>query len=652
MASDDQAFLTLRCSQCAKKLKVPARYKGRRIKCPNCAHSQMVVTEKTKNGKSRQPAPQTSFDLDDIFSLSTPAINDVDSRKESSERIKSEKSMEREAKKTRHTKQQQSSPEPLAPLSPVRRTTAPLDEAPIPFDSDEELFEDAETSAPPEASQPNATSRANASNHHKATSPAPRAAQPRPARKQTEPERQPRPQSANSGPEKKHPASKKPVRAKQPIAAQVTEAKESVFDEDLPELQELAENADELISEGVVATQRLKAMRGAAGLDDLDDLIPDPDMPDDLPSLYENPGESEYRIVCKTCGTAQHVPPSAVGMKVKCPDCFDQFKVPPPPAGWNKKKPKPKLDGENMSLAPPEDIPYGQTEEGKKERTQALLDKAKKEISDDELERLYDHDFDTAGFVRRTFGFLTDVITVSQVIGYGLIFGGLFALVQFGMNDTESQFGRGLLLLTMVLAPMVAILFALPMLSGGLALIESVANKQSKVDEIPGFNMFDNFADVLVIGVALGASVVPGFMFGYMFSGDGDGYARIAGTLISCLALFPVFLLSMMDNGSMFQPISSAVLRSLAEAAEAWGGYYLKTALAFLAVLILWVLLLGSGPGLAAIAGFLLPLLVFFTCQQIGALADSIGDHLSFEFTAPESDDGDADEDTSKVVLE
>jgi hypothetical protein len=101
----------------------------------------------------------------------------------------------------------------------------------------------------------------------------------------------------------------------------------------------------------------------------------------------------------------------------------------------------------------------------------------------------------------------------------------------------------------------------------------------------------------------------------------------------------------MLDNGSVFQPISGSIFRSFREAAEAWGGYYLKTLVAFFVVMVGWYLLLGKSELLAALAGFQLPFLVFFTCQQIGALADSISEHLSFEFTPPSDDEDDKDED-------
>lgn len=436
---------------------------------------------------------------------------------------------------------------------------------------------------------------------------------------------------------------------------------QSVFDQDLPSLPELhadheyqlqAPHKTEPVPEARGGSTGKRPQRRTApaqpldGLEDLDQMIPslaaktDPLQEADDATSAE---AAQYRIVCRSCGTAQYVSPSAVGRKIKCPDCFLVFPIPPPPAGWQpgKRKKKPPLRTDRV-LAPEARFAEDSSDLRKRERFDEMLEKAREEISDEEKERLYESDFDTAGFVQRTFGFLRDPMTMAQVVIYGLVFAILFAMAQFGMNDTESHFGRGLLMLTVILVPITGILFALPMLSGGMALIEAVANKQRFVREIPAFSLFDNVADLGIMAIALGFSVIPGFLVGSVLAGEteaGSGFFKIAGMVVSGFALFPIFLLSMMDNGSWFSPISKAVIRSFYEATESWGAYYLKSLVGAFIVLVFWLLLLGGSPILAGVAGFMLPLFLFFICQQIGALADSIADHLSFEFMASPSDE-------------
>ncbi len=59
-----------------------------------------------------------------------------------------------------------------------------------------------------------------------------------------------------------------------------------------------------------------------------------------------------------------------------------------------------------------------------------------------------------------------------------------------------------------------------------------------------------------------------------------------------------------------------------------WAVYYFKTLIAFFAVFVAWAVLF-QYPILAALGGAMLPLLVFFTSQQLGVLAFDIGEHLS-----------------------
>ena len=123
----------------------------------------------------------------------------------------------------------------------------------------------------------------------------------------------------------------------------------------------------------------------------------------------------------------------------------------------------------------------------------------------------------------------------------------------------------------------------------------------------------------------------------------------LTGMMGTCFLLFPILMLSMLDNGSPLQPFSGAVVTSIAQVPEAWGGYYLKTLFAFGSVMVLWFILLGRNPLMSAIAGFTVPWLLFFTCQQIGALADSIAEHLSFEFVTPDANK-DKEKDNRQVV--
>lgn len=410
----------------------------------------------------------------------------------------------------------------------------------------------------------------------------------------------------------------------------------SVFDDDLPDLAELD-----------AASAKQHTVTDIFQLEGLDDLVASsPSLPmtqrttQSTPPRPPKPVENDYRVICRTCGTPMFLKLDRVGKKVSCPDCHSSFVVPPPPSGWSATKKTVEImdDGFDVPLSAPDVPQSANTLESQRTSANEYLDKAKQSIDDDELDSLYQGDFDTVGFMNRTFGFLTDPTAVGQMVLYGFVFSGVFALAQFSKSKVDGGGfeGGGYLLVLFIMTTVISTIVALPMLSAGLALLESVANHQRRVAEWPSFNVFDNFGEILIILFSLIGSLLPGMLVGGVIGRSGGAeWLILTGMMGTCFLLFPVLMLSMLDNGSPLQPVSGAVVTSIPQVPEAWGGYYLKTLFAFGSVMVLWFILLGRNPVMSAIAGFTVPWLLFFTCQQIGALADSIGEHLSFEFVPP-----------------
>lgn len=428
--------------------------------------------------------------------------------------------------------------------------------------------------------------------------------------------------------------------------------KRSVFDDDLPELSELQQPTRPSRSiEDLLAAHTGESHTASEPLSELvPDLAPLPKNKSlrrlsPVPTSADSTaGDPEYRLACRACGTVQYVRLSQKGKKIQCPDCHLNFPIPAPPPGWKPNaQAQPRDSQDDWHSLSGDGLQAADSQEAQRSRAARMLEQADQRAMDEDLDRLYEDDFDTAGFVQRTFGFLKDPVVLAYIFGNAIVFAGIFAAGQLAANQADTPYGKGLLLIVVIGAPLVGLLFSLPMLSGGIALIESVANGQPRVTDWPSFNLFENAGDLVAITAALLGAVIPGFLLGSWLGGDdpGAGRIQIAGMMASSLFLFPVFLLSMLDNGSLFAPLSSSVLSSLHQAAEAWGGYFLKTSIAFATILLLWLLLLGEGKpiALAAIAGSLLPLLIFFTCHQIGALAGSISEHLSFEIKSPDKDD-------------
>ncbi len=384
-------------------------------------------------------------------------------------------------------------------------------------------------------------------------------------------------------------------------------------------------------------------------LDDLDALIPDLEPPTknaNSMAFFDDVVEDRYRIACPICGTAQYVAIEAKGTQTQCADCFSKYPVPGPPANWKPSKVAKRHDQFNTSSPLSSDQDTKAVDKQRKQLTNDLLERAEhdieKETSDED--RYGIADFDTNNFLQRTFGFLKDPVALGFIFGYSLVFALVFALIQYGISNVDNaEFGRGAALFCIISGPLLGLLFGLPMISAALAQLEAVANHQAKVVDWPGFNMFDNIGDLMCVAISIGMSAIPGFLVGWTLGGDSAGSGRIilACVLFSVLLLFPIFLLSILDSGNLFGLITKDVARSMKEVSEAWASYYFKSAIFFSLTIVAWFMLLGAGKSsiLAAIAGASFPLLVFFLFQQVGGLADLIGEHLSFSFATSESDE-------------
>lgn len=626
MSEDPQSLIEFQCPNCSKRLKAKSKAAGRQVACPRCNRRFTLalpsdrrltlendqVTE-ADHGSEVQPGFEVAIDADaqwhqspqhsdqadasksasnsvtgrSIFDdqdlqLENLAIEDIDQRHESSKAIRDEKDSQRRRHQAKQKPPSHGATEMPGPVTSRSGNPSAVEKL-----QDEYTFLD---------------------------------------------------DSMNAAPEEHPSASVKPA---QVVAASTTQQPpaKSIFDDDLPNLVDLEKSANPAVG-SLDSLENMPSVVGtnlSALLPELEDLQLQP-LPEASPKLDE-PTQFQYRVACPGCGTQIYVNQGAEGTKTKCPDCFTIFKVPRPPANWKPSHVSVRHNTFDSSapLTGDSDATIQEIDRRRQQRTQAMLELAESELENERYsQRDFGQDFDTASFIQGTFGFLKDPMAVGFCLGYSLLISIVFAAIHHGTNDESKIF-------LVPAAALVGLITLLPMFSAAMALLESVANRQLRVSQWPGFNVYEYAADIFVVASSAIAGALPGYLLGLWLGGDLDGSGRIQinGAMLSTFILFPVFLISMLDNGSAFQPVSWDVLRSMKLAAEAWAGYYLKTLIAFAGTMLCWYLLLGQGKPdvLAAMAGTLLPLLLFFTFQQLGTLASSIAEHLSFTFTPTESED-------------
>lgn len=435
----------------------------------------------------------------------------------------------------------------------------------------------------------------------------------------------------------------KPESPKPPAAEQ--ESKRSVFDDDLPQLAELEEPAPRT------------SMPDLLGLN-LEDLVPVNPLPPARPNRTAtsasepsaksaddkksespkkpaalDPANAQYRCACPSCHTPQYVVPARQGKMIRCPDCFTEFKIPPPPPGWKPTTPASIKFGTDLVDASPTDTQQFRS------NAEDLLRNAEKDLDDDDIDRMYDMDFDNANFMQRTFGFMFDGTAMFQIAMFAVFFALLFA-AEFYCLSKVAEGNRAYALIAGLCIPLLALIISFPMFGAALSILESVANGQTKVREWQGFNFFDHIGELMLFAIAVAVSAFPGFIIGGLITKTVDhALIVVLTTMVSSFLLFPVALLSMMDNESLVNPFSTDVLRSIRIGSEAWATYYFKTFAANFVVFVAWALLLGPNPILSAIGGLLFPLFFFFTIQQLGILAFDISEHLSIIVPPKEKDE-------------
>ena len=113
----------------------------------------------------------------------------------------------------------------------------------------------------------------------------------------------------------------------------------------------------------------------------------------------------------------------------------------------------------------------------------------------------------------------------------------------------------------------------------------------------------------------------------------------LAFVLIGIWGLTPILLLSMINNNSIFEPYSKAVLNSIKSHPEAWGAMYLQTAAALVVFFLLIVLLSMQRLFGDFLSGLTLPFACFFVFNQYGVLAGRISHVTEIGFEGDFSED-------------
>jgi hypothetical protein len=349
---------------------------------------------------------------------------------------------------------------------------------------------------------------------------------------------------------------------------------------------------------------------------------------------------AEFRFPCKYCSTVMYANIRKVGTSTKCPDCQSELVIPKPHVGWDKKK---AIAQKKKELAQRERYRQEQKEESltpsvMDKSVQDTLARARAAVEEEEAEhKELVYDFDTRGWLARTFGLFTDptllVFGCSASLLLGLIFLGSSTMTSLSESTGGRIFALQLVMIFGLGGPIMGITLA-----NSLAILQSAANQLRRVPEWPLSNPGDWWEDSLCAIVSVLLAALPGGLLGWVLRSLGvHSLLSMGVTLMSIWFLAPPILLSILDNQSIFEPFSTNVFKSYRLKADSWMGMYVLTGASAMFLFLMLVLAFSGNLVGSFLAGAVLPFVCFFMFQQIGMLGARISDVTTLVFDPPAS---------------
>ncbi|MDZ4850099.1 MAG: hypothetical protein SGI77_12510 [Pirellulaceae bacterium] len=356
--------------------------------------------------------------------------------------------------------------------------------------------------------------------------------------------------------------------------------------------------------------------------------------------------EKEFSYSCKVCSSRMYAKPSQIGSNARCPDCYSEFSIPSPPPPKAKAR-EPDLNAiADVSLSPLQGSSLRSKEFGRSTADEYLAKATEEAEKEGQEQRDETYDFDTAGWMKRTFAFLGDPSVIVIAITSGLFLGGVLVGAAYvseaaGRTKTiqeeiESAKGFGFMAILLLFgAPLLGLTLA-----NGIAILEASANKMKRIANWPIFNPTDSFSEIVVVIAAFALALLPGGILSWFASSIGLSQEwSMAIVLFSAYLLFPFVLISMLNNQSISEPFSQDIFGSMSSKRNAWGAMYMLSGMAMTLIFLLWLFSSGDSPGRKFIFGLLLPIIIFFIFHQFGVLGSRIADVTNLDFES--EDEGD-----------
>ncbi len=358
-------------------------------------------------------------------------------------------------------------------------------------------------------------------------------------------------------------------------------------DDDAPlDFDEGGDEADPLASDplaGVVPPQFATPSPSAAGRDSANDsgdhlwdeasadagrrspldAAPPPKPKPSAPQLDEN---EEFGVTCPLCGTRSYATLRQVGQTIQCPDCHSKFPVPPPKNPPRQKAARPMVGGAEFKLSETFERPVYQPlvkplpPPDELEEDEDWWPRRKKRTG--EGADGGDAGADPLGTAGDFFAFLPrpDAIMIGVCI-----FVGLLACTSFLTFATHpGDLGLFAVLFGMILFGVSACYVLVLVAKTAIGIVKETANGAREIDEWPNWNVIEWIgeagAGIVSLLVSTGPAALMMQLVCFLFM---PWPIAVACALFVTAMTHPFILLSILETGSIFSPISTNVARRL-----------------------------------------------------------------------------------------
>lgn len=318
-----------------------------------------------------------------------------------------------------------------------------------------------------------------------------------------------------------------------------------------------------------------------------------------------------FRVKCPICESLTYAKLAQVGKNIRCGDCHSTITVPPPPKVKTKYVPDIQAskayafqDGDNSGEHPKPADPF------RKSADDYLRD------AEASMESEPDDDWAVPS-LKEWFVGVVGIFRDPAVVVYWLVLTTMAAIPA----GIAVSFSSSIVVMGLFAG---GLMFAAIVVAHGFAILQSVANGERRVSEWPSIDFWEWIGPLFVAVAAVAVSAGPVWVVAQYFRGS--TLPTVALTMLSLYFLYPVVLLSMLDEQTVFAPFSANISKSVVRSSEHWGSLYLSSALVFFILFLVFMiastmsLVAGTVVSIAAtVAG------VFIYFGLLGRLAFSIG---------------------------